>query len=137
MSNKKIWVLSTVGAVGLTYAIVGSNAFADTSVTPVPTVTAPAIATTPSTVTTPITPPVAPSIDPSPLSTLPSAGNSQDDGDGQVGDQTDDVNQSGDNKDGAVTNGDESDPTLVATASIDLNQTNQSDDNQGESDSND
>ena len=101
MSKKKMWVLATVSAVGLTYAIVGSNAFADTTVTPTPTVTTPA-APTPS-----VTPPAAPSIDPSPLSTLPSAGNVQDKGDGQVGDQTDSANQSGDNEDGAVTNGDD------------------------------
>jgi hypothetical protein len=135
MNNKKIWVLATVSAVGLTYAIIGSNAFADTTVTPVPTVTTPATPTPSVTPTTPVvTPPVAPSVNPSPLSTLPTVGNGQNEGDGQVGDQSDDANQSGENEDGAVTNGDEGDQGVAVQASVDVNQ---SGDNEGDSNNND
>ena len=123
MSKKKMWVLATVSAVGLTYAIVGSNAFADTTVTPTPTVTTPA-APTPS-----VTPPAAPSIDPSPLSTLPSAGNGQDEADGQIGDQSDDANQSGDNEEGDLTNGDD-DNSLSAGVSASISVDNSGDSQQ-------
>lgn len=94
IKSKKFWIVAAAGAVTLSYAMVSSNAFADTTVTPAPTVT------------TQATPSVAPA---NPLSTPPAAGNSQDQGDGQVGDQSIDENQNGDNEDGAAANANEGD----------------------------
>ena len=93
-TSKRIWVIATVGAVALTYAMVASNAFADTVGTTTPTVTTPLA---PSTPTDPI-------VEVSPLSTLPSAATNE--SDVQVGEQSVDANQSGDNADGEVSNGD-------------------------------
>jgi hypothetical protein len=91
ITRKQVWALTTVGAVVLTYAIVGTSAFADNAATPTPTATVQATPTVPATLSD------QSSMNP----TLPLVGDNQDQADGQVGDQSNDVNQSGDNQDGA------------------------------------
>jgi hypothetical protein len=130
MKKKNLLAIATAGAVVFGYAVVSTNAFADTSVaTPVPAVSAPVAPVAPA-----ITQPTVPSIPmPSGLSstagiqapsglanaTLPSAGD--DDGDDQSGDLSagDSLGDDGDD------NGDNSTSVGVSTS--------QSDDNGGDS----
>lgn len=132
LKSKKLWVLGTVVAVGLTYAIVGSNAFADNTTTPTPVVS-----TTPTTGTTP-TPLVSPMpiLPLSPLATMPSASSGDDDGDidgaVEIGDQSDDQSQLGDDEDG-VSN----DLSIAPSTSDENGNDEQSGDNQDDSGSDD
>jgi hypothetical protein len=79
ITRKQVWALSTVGPVALTYAIIGTSAFADNASATVPVTSA----------------------DQSAFSW-----GSRDQGDEQVGDQSDDVNQSDDRQDGSSLNND-------------------------------
>lgn len=125
LKNKKILVLVTAGVVALGYAVVSTNAFADTSgLTPTPVVSIPA------TPLASVTPPAIPDLSgvtaplgiqaPSGLSsspsTMPSIGD--DDADDQSGDQSDDATFNGD---------DDGDNSSVGVS------TSQSDDNGGDS----
>lgn len=129
----KALALTTLGAFALTYAIVGSNAFADNAPTnPVPAATTPAASPTPTPANTPAVTPVVPPIQPPAGISSPSAGDDQNEA-GDVDDESDDVSKSGDNEDG-----------VSISVSADLNATddlNSGDDNgsnnQNESDNND
>jgi hypothetical protein len=79
ITRKQVWALSAVGAVALTYAIIGTSAFADNASATVPVTSA----------------------DQSAFSW-----GSRDQGDEQVGDQSNDVNQSDDRQDGSSLNND-------------------------------
>lgn len=130
LKKKTILLIAAVVAIG--YAVVTTNAFADTSVAP--TVTASAAPTTPVLplgVPAPSGIPAPSGLQNSPLSTMPSIGD--DDGDDQGENQSDDTGINGDD--------DGDDLSLVGvSASLshdDSGDQNQSDDNQGESGSND
>ena len=143
MNRKKFWVLVTVGALGLTYAVVASNAFADSAVVPTPTVTAPTAPATSDTAATISGIPAPSGIStlsgiqiPSGLTspgTVPSIGN-DDDADDQVGEQSNDASQNGISEDGGVVN----DNSGALTDSNDnSDDVNQSGDNQDGSSNND
>lgn len=111
--KSKILVLSTVGAFALSYAIVGSNAFADTNLAPVPPI--PSVTATPTPSPTPsVTPIQAPAGLTSPL-----VGITQDD-------DLDDVNEDG--IDDAEENEISDDSDDLLDVSITVGDTNQSSD---------
>ncbi|MDP1712991.1 MAG: hypothetical protein Q8K86_11120 [Candidatus Nanopelagicaceae bacterium] len=122
--KSKTLVLSTVGAFALSYAIVGSSAFADTSTGPVPTapsVTAP---------TTPLpTPLVSPIQAPAGL-TSPSAGITQDDEDDDFDDLSDDADEVGDYDD-EISSSDSDDQLTVSITVGDVNQSGDTEDETG------
>lgn len=132
--KSKTLVLSTVGAFALSYAIVGSNAFADTSTGPVPT--APSV-------TAPTTPSPAPSVTPiqAPAGlTSPSAGITQDDEDDDFDDLLDEVDEVGDFDDDVESEDDEissddSDGQMTISITVgDVNQSGDTEDETGEDD---
>ena len=131
--KSKTLVLSTLGAFALSYAIVGSNAFADTSTGPVPSVPS---------VTAPTTPLPTPSVSPiqAPAGlTSPSAGITQDDEDDDLDDlldEADEVDDIDDFDDEVESEDDEissDDSDGQMTISIDVGDVNQSGDTEDES----
>lgn len=129
--KRKTLVLSTVGAFALSYAIVGSNAFADSNAAPVPAVPSVTAPTTSS-----ATPLVAPIQAPAGL-TSPSAGITQDDEEDDF-DDLGDVNEDGiDDAEGEndEISGDDSDDQLPMRITVgDINQSSNTDDDMGEDD---
>jgi len=131
LKNKKILVLVTAGVVALGYAVVSTNAFADTTLPPtavvaLPAPTAPAL---PTGIPAPsgIQAPTGLSSNPS---SMPTSGD--DDADDQVGNQSDDQaeNQSGDQSDGASANGDDDGDNSSVAVSTSLASENGGDSNQ-------
>lgn len=114
----KTLVLSTVGAFALSYAIVGSNAFADTTTpTPAnPTLTTSSTLGVSSTLGAPTVPPIQP---PAGL-TSSSAGITQDDEDDDF-DDLDDVNEVGDYDDDEISDDDSDDQSITVDISADVN----------------
>ncbi|MDP1721471.1 MAG: hypothetical protein Q8L08_10840 [Candidatus Nanopelagicaceae bacterium] len=111
----KTLVLSTVGAFALSYAIVGSNAFADTTApTPVDPVlttstTLGASSTLGASTVSPIQPPAG--------LTSSSAGITQDDENDDLNDLSDDVNEVGDHEDDEISD----DDSITVDISADVN----------------
>lgn len=126
MKKKSLMIFVTAGVVALGYAVVSTNAFADTSATPTPTVTAPAV---PSDISASLGIQAPSGLQSSPLSTMPSIGD--DDGDDQAKNQSDDAGIDGDDDEDSIQAG------VSVSLSDDDGDQNQSDDNQGDSDSND
>lgn len=120
----KTLVLTTVGAFALSYAILGSNAFADTSTGSVPAVPSVTVPTPSSTSPTPL---ISPIQAPAGI-TSPSAGITQDGEDDDFDDLSDDVNEVDDIDD--EISGDDSDDQLTTSTTVD--DVNQSGDTEGE-----
>lgn len=126
--KSKTLVLGTVGAFALTYAIVGSSAFADTDavpVQPVPSVTAP---------TTPSPTPLLSLIQTPAGLTSPSAGITQDDEDDDFDELSDDVGEVGDYDDDEISDDDSDDQLTTSITVGDINQSNDTEDDMGEDD---
>ena len=101
--KKTILVVVTAGVLALGYAIVSTNAFADSSVGTSSTVTVPAVPTTTASAS-PSGIPAPSGLQNSPLSTMPSIGD--DDGDDSTANATN-GDDNGDNESENATNGDD------------------------------
>lgn len=126
--KSKILVLSTVGAFALSYAIVGSNAFADTNSAPVPSAPSATAPTVPS--STLLLPPIQA---PAGL-TSPSVGITQDDEDDDFDDLSDDVDEVGDYDDDEISGDDSDDQLFMIDISGDINLSSDTEDDMGEDD---
>jgi len=126
--KRKTLVLSTVGAFALSYAIVGSSAFADTDAAPVPSVPS---------ATAPITPTATPLVSPiqAPAGlTPPSTGITQNGEDDDFDDLSDDADEVGEYDDDEIS-GDDSDDQLTMSITVgNINQSRDTEDDMGEDD---